>query len=76
MWEKAIKLLQNPTDVNGAYCKIEGIRVAIEEKDLLLQQLLAGEDYLKVPMSLFFGSMFFRELKVKSNIICHQKKNK
>ncbi len=64
---KAIKKLKNSSDFDESRCIIGGIKVLIEEKDLLLNQLISGYEYLKVPISLYLTNEFWRILKVESN---------
>lgn len=68
--DEAIKCLQEYVVIDSEYCIVRKTRIKIVEKDELLEQLLNGDDYLKVPMALFFSSPFWRQLKVESNILC------
>lgn len=70
--DDAIKYLQECSVIDSEYCIVRKTRVKIVEKDVLLQQLLHNEDYLKVPLALYFSSPFWRELKVKSNLLCEK----
>lgn len=66
--DEAIKYLQEAITADSEYCIVRKMRIKIAEKDTLLEQLLNDDDYLEVPMALFFSSPFWRQLKVESNI--------
>ena len=68
--EEAIQNLQEAIVIDSEHCIVRGTKVKTVEKDLLLKQLLNGDDYLKVPMALFFSSPFWRRLKAESNELC------
>lgn len=70
--DEAIKCLQECTVLDSEYCIVREMKIQIREKDILLKQLLNGEDYLEVPMKLFFSSPFWRQLKVESNLLCNK----
>jgi len=69
--KEAISRLQNCSIIDSEYCKVENIKVKIEDKDLLLNQLLNDEVRLKVPLCLYLGSSLFMELKIESNKLYH-----
>ena len=65
--KKAIKKLKNNFDFDESRCIVGGTRVRIEEKEILLNQLICGYEYLKVPISLYLTDEFWRILKAESN---------
>lgn len=65
--KKAIGKLENSTSFDESRCIIGGTRVLIEEMEVLLNQLVGGYEYLKVPISLYLTSEFWRILKAESN---------
>ena len=46
--DEAIKSLQECVVIDSEYCIVRKTRIKIVEKDELLEQLLNGDDYLKV----------------------------
>ncbi len=71
--KKALTLVQNSVQISHRVCLVNNIAVPIYERNLLLRQLLNGEDYLLVPLSLYFRDVFWRELKVESVLQCKAK---
>ena len=63
----AIKKLESAVYVGEERLLVGKTRVPRNEIDELLQQLKKGDAYLKVPMSLYFSDVFWRELKLSSN---------
>ena len=70
MRNEAIEILKKYEVIDEEYCSVEGIKVANDEKDRLLKQLINDEDYLKIPLSLLLSSPFWRGLKADSNTRC------
>ena len=70
--KEAIKRLEEAKDVGEERWLVGQIRVPKTEIDILLGQLKAGEAYLKVPMALCFGNIFWRSLKASSNLRVNQ----
>ena len=72
MRQEAISKLLNCQQFNEDYCIVDKIRVRIDEKDVILNLLQDDYEYFRVPLPLYFTSMFWRTLKVESNRrICH-----
>lgn len=70
--QEAINKLLNCQQFNEDYCIVDKIRVRIDEKDAILNLLQDDYEYFRVPLPLYFTSMFWRTLKVESNRrICH-----
>lgn len=64
---EAIQFLENAEVIDSTYCRVQGTRIEISRKDILLDALRKDEDSLDLPMALFFTSPFWRRLKALSN---------
>jgi len=52
---------------DGSKCEIDGLKVPTEEAARLMEQLGSEETTLRVPLALYMGSDFWRQLKALSN---------
>lgn len=73
--EIAIQLLEEAIPIDEEYCWIPSVKLSIADKNLLLKQLINDEDYLAVPLPLYFYSPFWRQIKAESNRRCHTTQN-
>ena len=67
MRKKAIDILKKSQNNEEKICVVGKQKVLIKEKDVLLNRLIGGYEYLKVPIELYLTSEFWRTLKVESN---------
>ena len=67
MRKKAIGILKKSQNCGETFCIVGKQKVLIEEKDVLLNQLIGDYEYLKVPIELYLTSEFWQTLKVESN---------
>ncbi len=67
MRKKAISILKRSQNNAEKFCIVGKQKVLIEEKEVLLNQLIGDYEYLKVPIELYLTSEFWRTLKVESN---------
>lgn len=67
MRKKAIRMLDKCQTAGEGFCVVGNQKVIIEEKDVLLNQLIGNYEYLKVPLELYLTNEFWRILKAESN---------
>lgn len=67
MREKAIEILSNAQAIDSKECMAGNTSILIEEKDVLLEELIERYEYLTIPVELILTSKFWRSLKVESN---------
>ena len=66
--EEAIRRLNEARYVDDVFCAVGKTRLAIKDKDEILDQLVGGYEFLKVPLELYFTDNFWRRLKMQSNL--------